>query len=165
MAGSHPGSGTATAVAEANEGGRAASSQDRVCGFRMAGLVTRGAARWGFSATCSADARNALPLNPSRAAAARIEAQRAILEEMAGPVRDELELGPGEEMVLVFVGQPPDRLRVAWLADGDEQNVEGLFFEKGMTDRDLQRISDFLRVAYERHQREPRFTAVLAAGS
>ncbi|RPH70021.1 MAG: hypothetical protein EHM78_12995 [Myxococcaceae bacterium] len=102
------------------------------------------------------------PLDPSDAAAARIAAQRAALQEMAGRVRDRLELVPAEEMVLLFVGQPPDRFRVAWLTDGDEHNFKGLLCEKGITERDLQRISEFLRVAYERHQREPRFTTMLA---
>jgi hypothetical protein len=102
------------------------------------------------------------PLDPSSAAAARIEAQRPALEEMASRVRDRLELVPAEQMILVFVGHPPERFGVAWFTKGEEHNFKRLLSEKGMTQLDLQRISDLLRVAYEKHQNEPRFTVVLA---
>jgi hypothetical protein len=102
------------------------------------------------------------PLDPSSAAAARIEAQRAALEEIAGRVRDRLELVPAEEMVLAFIGNPPDRFGVAWFTKGEEHNFKRLLSEKGLGQQDLQRLSGLLTAAYERHQHEPRFTVELA---
>ena len=102
------------------------------------------------------------PLDPSSAAAARIEGQRAALEEIAGRVRDRLELVPAEEMVLAFIGNPPERFGVAWFTNGEEHNFKRLLSEKGLAQQDLQRISQLLAEAYERHQQEPRFTVVLA---
>jgi hypothetical protein len=102
------------------------------------------------------------PLDPASAAAGRIEAQRAALEEMVGRVHDKLEIVPAEETVLVFIGRPPDQFGVAWFTKGEEHNFKRLLKEKGLAQRDLQRIADQLRAAYERHQKEPRFSVTLA---
>jgi len=102
------------------------------------------------------------PLDPSSAASSRIEAQRAALEQMVGRVRDRMELVPAEEMVLVFIGRPPDQFGVAWFTKGEEHNFKRLLAEKGLAQRDVQRIADRLRDAYERHSAEPRFTVTLA---
>jgi hypothetical protein len=102
------------------------------------------------------------PLDPASTASARIEAQRSALEALAGRVHDRLELVPAEEMVLVFIGRPPDRFGVAWFTKGEEHNFKRLLAEKGLMQRDLQRIADELRAAYEKHQAEPRFAVVLS---
>jgi hypothetical protein len=102
------------------------------------------------------------PLDPSSAAAARIEAQRAALEGLAGRLRDRMELVPADQMVLAFIGRPPDQFGVAWFTNGEEHNFKRLLSEKGMAQRDVQRIADRLRAAYERHQKEPRFVVSLA---
>ena len=102
------------------------------------------------------------PLDPAGTAAARIESQRAALAEIVGRVRDRLELVPAEEMVLAFIGNPPDRFGVAWFTNGEEHNFKRLLTEKQLGQHDLQRISQLLAAAYEKHQQEPRFTVVLA---
>jgi hypothetical protein len=102
------------------------------------------------------------PLDPGSAASRRIEAQRPALEGMAGRLRDRMELVPAEEMVLVFIGRPPDQFGVAWFTKGEEHNFKRLLSEKGMAQRDVQRIADLLRAAYERHREEPRYTVTLA---
>ena len=102
------------------------------------------------------------PLDPSDPAAARIAAQRGALEEMAHRVRDRLELVPAGDAVLVFIGKPPDRFGVAWFRDGEEHNFKKLLAQKGLAQRDLQALSEKLRVAYEKHLEEPRYALELA---
>lgn len=102
------------------------------------------------------------PLDQGGEAATKLASQRAALEDMARRVKDRLELVPAGDAVLVFIGKPPDRFGVAWFRDGEEHNFKKLLASKGLTQRDLQALSEKLRVAYEKHLAEPRYAYELA---
>lgn len=99
------------------------------------------------------------PIDPSSRAAARLERDRAALEEFAHRVHDKLELVPGERATYVFIGKPPDAFGIAWLERGEEHNLKRLVKERGLSAADVQRRSDELRAAWVRSAGEPRFTA------
>lgn len=99
------------------------------------------------------------PLDPSSAAASRLERDRAALEDFARRVHDKLELVPGERATYVFIGRPPDAFGIAWLERGEEHNFKRLVKEKGLSAAEVQGRSEELRAAYARSAGEPRFRA------
>ncbi len=100
-----------------------------------------------------------LPLDPSSTAAARLERDRAMLEEFARKVHDKLELVPGNRATYVFIGRPPDAFGIAWFEYGEEHNFKRLMKDRELSQREVQVRSDELRAAYIRSKDEPRYRA------
>jgi hypothetical protein len=101
------------------------------------------------------------PLDPTSAAATRLERDRAVLEPFARKVHDKLELVPGTRATYVFIGRPPDAFGIAWIEHGEEHNFKRLMSEKGLSQREAQVRSEELRAAYVRSKEEPRYTTDL----
>lgn len=101
------------------------------------------------------------PLDPSSAAATRLERDRGVLEAFVKKVHDQLELVPGARATYVFIGRPPDAFGIAWIEHGEDHNFKRLMSEKGLSQGEVQVRSDELRQAYLRSKEEPRYTAEL----
>jgi len=97
-------------------------------------------------------------LDGSNPALAGIERNRELLEGFAKRVQDKLEVVPGERGLYIFVGKPPKTFGIVWFHEGVEQNFKLLMKEKGLSAASVQTLSDELRAAYTRTQREPRYT-------
>lgn len=113
----------------------------------------------GFLGKLFGSDREHLPLDPSSTAAARLERDRAMLEEFARKVHDKLELVPGNRATYVFIGRPPDAFGIAWFEYGEEHNFKRMMKDRGLTQREVQVRSDELRAAYLRSKDEPRYRA------
>jgi hypothetical protein len=57
-------------------------------------------------------------IDPASTAASRIAEVKAQLGELAGQVKDPLEVVPAEHAAYVFIGKPPKRFGLAWIHDG-----------------------------------------------
>jgi hypothetical protein len=101
------------------------------------------------------------PLDPASPAAARLERDRAALEEFAGRVHDKLEIVPGDRATYVFIGRPPEAFGIAWFEHGEEHNFKRLMKDHGLSAAEVQRRSDELREAYARTRDEPRYETTL----
>lgn len=102
------------------------------------------------------------PLDPSSPAAARLEPHRAVVVAFAGRIHDKLEVVPGDTTLYAFIGSPPDAFGIAWFTGGEEHNLKSLMKARGLTQTQVQHISEELRLAYVRSADEPRF--VFASG-
>lgn len=102
------------------------------------------------------------PLDPASPAGARLERHRAIVEAFAAKLHDKLEVVPGETTLYAFIGNPPDAFGIAWFTGGEEHNLKTLMKARGLSQAQVQHISEELRHAYVRSADEPRF--VFAAG-
>jgi hypothetical protein len=92
----------------------------------------------------------------------RLERNRAVLEDFARRVTDKLEILPGERGTYVFVGKPPKTFGIVWFHDGVESNFKLLMKERGLSAAQVQILSDELRDAYARSEKEPRYSYDLA---
>lgn len=95
-------------------------------------------------------------------AAARLEAIRRNLENLARDVSDPMEVVPAEEGAYVFIGKPPKRFGIAWIEGNEVKSFKSLMAEHDVSAQTLNRVSDELREAYQRHQGENRFQAKVA---
>jgi hypothetical protein len=100
------------------------------------------------------------PLEPSAAAAARLERVEKPLARLAGEIGGPLEVVPSDEAAFVFIGNPPKKFGVAWVdSEGKPHNFKTLVDEKGLSVVTLEKLSDELKAAYIRHESESRFSA------
>lgn len=102
------------------------------------------------------------PLDRANPVFARIERNRETLEGFARRVQDKLEVVPGERGTYVFVGKPPKSFGIVWFHDGQESNFKILMKERGLSAAAVQILSDELRDAYVRTQRDPRYSYTIA---
>jgi hypothetical protein len=136
--------------------GRAAIRRDA---FGSRPFVLSGEERtMGFLGKLFGTEKERLPLDPSSAAARRIERDHVALDAFARKVHDKLELVPGERAVYAFIGRPPDAFGIAWIEDGEEHNFKRLMKEKGLSELQVKQRSEELRAAYGRSAEEPRYT-------
>ena len=83
---------------------------------------------------------------------------RPPLEKLVDETKDRLEVVPADDSVYVFAGKPPKKFGIAWIEDGDKiVNFKSLVDEKGLTQDNLQHLSEELRKAYIAHQDKPRY--------
>jgi len=97
-------------------------------------------------------------LDPSSAAGLRMERHRDVVAAFAAKLHDKLEVVPGEQVLYAFIGNPPDAFGVAWFIGGEEHNLKTLMKARGLSQGQVQHISNELRAAYVRAADEPRFT-------
>ena len=102
------------------------------------------------------------PLDPGTAAAARLEAQRQPLEQLATKVKARLELVPASDAIYVFLGKPPGTFGLAWLKDGAEHNLKTLIQQRRFTSAEVEAISEMLRRVYEAHRGAERYQTTIA---
>ena len=96
-------------------------------------------------------------IDPSSTAASRIAEVKAQLGELAGQVKDPLEVVPSEHAAYVFIGKPPKRFGLAWIHDGKISGLNTLVEEHGLKPLEVEKVLDQLRDAYERNADVSRF--------
>ena len=102
-------------------------------------------------------------LDSSTPAARQLESVLPPLEKLAGETKDPLEVVPAEDSVYIFLGKPPKKFGIAWIEDGEKiVNFKSLVDERGLTQDNLQRLSQELRKAYIAHQDKPRYVTKIS---
>ena len=100
-------------------------------------------------------------IDPSSTAAMRISEVEEQLGELAGRTRDPLEIVPAEHAAYVFIGKPPKNFGLAWIHDGEISGLNTLVEEHGLQPKEMQKVVEELRVAYERNADVSRFCATV----
>ena len=102
-------------------------------------------------------------LDSSTPAAKQLESVLSPLEKLAKETSDPLEVVPAEDSVYIFLGKPPKKFGIAWIEDGEKiVNFKSLVDEKGLTQDNLQSLSEELRKAYISHQDKPRYVTKIS---
>jgi hypothetical protein len=96
-------------------------------------------------------------IDPSSTAASRIAEVKNQLGELAGQVKDPLEVVPTKHAAYVFIGKPPKRFGLAWIHDGKISGLNTLVEEHGLKPLEVEKVVDQLRDAYERNADVSRF--------
>ena len=96
-------------------------------------------------------------IDPSSTAAMRIAAVKKQLGELAGQVKDPLEVVPADQAAYVFIGKPPKRFGLAWIQDGKISGLNTLVEEHGLKPLEVEKVVDQLRDTYERNADVSRF--------
>ena len=100
------------------------------------------------------------PLEASEPAADRLEEMKEQLEKLAEELPDSLEIVPADDAAYAFIGNPPKKFGIAWVdMEGRIHNFKSLVDEKGLSVVTLERLSDELKAAYVRGEKEQRFSA------
>jgi hypothetical protein len=96
-------------------------------------------------------------IDPTSTAALRIAEVKTQLGELAGQVKDPLEVVPTEHAAYVFIGKPPKKFGLAWIHDGKISGLNTLVEEHGLKPLEVEKVVDQLREAYERNADVSRF--------
>ena len=97
-------------------------------------------------------------LDASSPAAARLASVQDKLAELAGQVKDPLEVVPAEGSAYVFIGKPPKTFGIAWIEGGEINNFKTLLAKKGASPLTLEKLSNHLREAYIKDAPEEKFS-------
>jgi hypothetical protein len=100
-------------------------------------------------------------IDPASTAASRIAEVESQLGELAGQVKDPLEVVPSEHAAYVFIGKPPKKFGLAWIHDGEVSGLNTLVEEHGLKPLEVEKVLDQLRDAYERNADVNRFSATI----
>jgi len=98
-------------------------------------------------------------LDPASSAASQVAAVEGQLDELAGRVKDRIEVIPSDGTAYVFLGKPPKKMGLAWIHEGEISGLNELVKEHGLTQAQIGRIMAELGSAYERSVSADRFTA------
>lgn len=96
-------------------------------------------------------------IDPSSTAALRLTEIENQLGELAGQVKEPLEVVPAEHAAYVFIGKPPKRFGLAWIHDGKISGLNTLVEEHDLKPLEVEKLLDQLRGAYERNADVSRF--------
>jgi len=102
------------------------------------------------------------PLDPSSAAAARLQHLKGQLEALVRKIHDHIELVPAEDTVYVYIGRPPGAFGMVWFENGMKVNFKYLARNKGLSQRRIQTLSVRLGEAYARNAAAERFSFTIA---
>ncbi|MHB1344667.1 MAG: hypothetical protein ACYCX3_09955 [Thermoleophilia bacterium] len=97
-------------------------------------------------------------LDPSSLAAARLAAHAERLQDLAKRANDRLEAVPTDDGLFVYIGKPPKQFGVVWYENGEEHSFMSVMKDRGLTNQQIQDLSDELRDVYTTHQEEPRYS-------
>jgi hypothetical protein len=100
-------------------------------------------------------------IDPTSTAALRIAEVESELGQLAGQVKDPLEVVPAEHAAYVFIGKPPKKFGLAWIHDGQISGLNTLVEEHGLKPLEVEKVVDQLRDAYERNADVNRFCATV----
>jgi len=100
-------------------------------------------------------------IDPGSTAASRVAEVEQQLDELAGKVKDRLEVVPAEHAAYVFIGKPPKKFGLAWIHDGKISGLNTLVEEHGLKPLEVEKVVDQLRDAYERNAGVDRFCATV----
>jgi hypothetical protein len=85
-----------------------------------------------------------------------LEKFRPQLEALSAEAKQPLEVIPGEERAFVFIGKPPKKFGVAWIEEGQINNLKNR-----VGPQKVQAVAERLRKIYEANQQDERFSAKL----
>ena len=102
------------------------------------------------------------PLPAENDAMARLQELKEPLEELAGKVRDHLEIIPAKHEAYVYLGHPPKRFGIAWIHDGKLDGLKELVDENHLSQAQTTKLISALGTAYEHASDAPRYSAELA---
>ena len=94
--------------------------------------------------------------------ASQVEQIKGPLQTLMEKVKDPLEIVPADGYTYIFIGKPPKRFGVAWIKEGELNNLQLIAKEKGIGAAEMQDISEKLGSAYEQCNDAPRYTANIA---
>ena len=100
-------------------------------------------------------------IDPTSTAAMRVAEVESELGQLAGQVKDPLEVVPSEHAAYVFIGKPPKKFGLAWIHDGQVSGLNTLVEEHGLKPLEVEKVVDQLREAYERNADVNRFCATV----
>ena len=100
-------------------------------------------------------------IDPGSTAAERVARVEEQLHDLAGKVKEPLEVVPAEQAAYVFIGKPPKKFGLAWIHDGKVSGLNTLVEEHGLRPAEVANVVDKLRDAYERNQDVNRYTATV----
>ncbi len=98
------------------------------------------------------------PLEPTHPIAKQLDNVRQPLKDLAGSIKDSLEVVPADHATYVFIGKPPKQFGIAWVQNGKLFNLKSLADEKGLSNTKLQSTTKELTKAYERSEKDERFS-------
>lgn len=102
-------------------------------------------------------------LDASSPAAAKLAGVMDKLAELAGQIKDPMEVIPADGAAYVFIGNPPKTFGIAWIENGEINNFKTLLAKKGASPITLEKLSNNLRDAYAKDAPEEKFS--IMAGS
>ena len=102
------------------------------------------------------------PLPADNEARAKIDEIKPELEQLAGKVRDHLEIVPGEHEAYVYLGKPPKHFGIAWLHDGRVDGLNELVDQHKLSQSQVQTLVVALGDAYEHAGDAPRYSTEVA---
>mgnify|MGYP001812413795 FL=1 len=102
------------------------------------------------------------PLPADNEARAKIDEIKTELEQLAGKVRDHLEIVPGEHEAYVYLGKPPKHFGIAWLHDGRVDGLNELVDQHKLSQSQVQTLVVALGDAYEHAGDAPRYSTEVA---
>jgi hypothetical protein len=100
-------------------------------------------------------------MDPASTAASRIAEVKTQLSELAGQVKDPLEVVPADHAAYVFIGKPPKRFGLAWIHDGKVSGLQTIVEEHDLKPIEVEKAMDQLRDAYKRNADVNRFLATV----
>jgi hypothetical protein len=102
------------------------------------------------------------PLPADDQARASLDEVKTPLEELAGKVRDHLEIVPGEHEAYVYLGKPPKHFGIAWLHDGKVDGLSELVDQHKLSESQVETLVGALGDAYEHAGDAPRYSTKVA---
>jgi len=102
------------------------------------------------------------PLPADNDAHAKLNEVQGQLEELAGRVKDSLEVVPAEHEAFVYLGHPPKRFGIAWIHDGKVSALNEIVDENNLSQPEVQKLVGKLGKAYEHAGDAPRYSAEVA---
>lgn len=100
-------------------------------------------------------------IDPNSTAATRVAEVGKELDQLAGQVKDRLEIVPSEHAAYVFIGKPPKKFGLAWIHDGKVSGLNTLVEEHGLSPQEIGQLLEQLRDAYERNTDVTRYSATV----
>ena len=101
------------------------------------------------------------PLPPDSVLNARLHDLNDQLADLAGKVKQPLEVLPLPNAAYVFIGKPPKRFGMAWVHDGEVSGFQALVQEKGVSPAAVEDLVDKLQHAYVEADDARRYSADL----
>jgi hypothetical protein len=98
-------------------------------------------------------------IDPSSPVVNRLEKFKDHIETLSDEAKQPLEVVPGDDRAFVFIGKPPKKFGIAWIEDGQINNLKTLVERDNVEPPKVQALADRLRQIYENNQQTDRFTA------
>ena len=101
------------------------------------------------------------PLPDDSYAVERLRKVEEALRQLISETRDRIEIVPAEESAYAFIGKPPKKFGMAWITNGEVENLGELAKTKNFSPITLEKIEDELAEAYRRSESDQRYECVI----